>query len=724
MDLIKYLDKCTIKKYNQLKEAKYYALIGCKNHKRSFFMNEIDIYLWLKERELWTLERPSLLLYAKLLTSVNFFSNLPEKILFDALKAMNYYGNYSDVIKIAKNKKKSISEENYFKLIKHLGKAYKSLGYHEEAINLYREAIEVAIKKKDELLIAFFLVLTAKLFDDYQQKKGMHMFYHKLAYGRLKNNMEIKTKENYSKIFSICADCYSKSIYKENPKLSNEIYKKIFKEFTLNSEQYIRIKLNHLITQIENQLDKFNTKKCKTILKKFKIIDDYIKIVEDNKNDRACAIRNIQKYKLYRKFIENLIKNNLVTELNEFLGEYSIEYILNRLKFYMAICEKYQESKFQAYALLESAKLLNIQMKINSDSFFWHIKQEIQELEEAKKIIIIPYSNNKPLVSAVYIDIIVELSTRYTKIKCFSEALLGYQTLYNHFNLLLNDIKKVSNEIGRIIIDNKKSFSEYKIFSLEEMTELKMSLFLDYETLTNRLLEVGRNINSIHNMDIQNFVDEIIAFSKTINYHNLSSLVTNIRQECEMKLLNKKKIITYLNAIDNKIKDISESNDSLFPNEYFDPFIEAENCISKSEFELINGTIEVKKNSNSNLSIYYCKKYFNIILSNLIYNIKQTAVKENMQTFIAQINFSESLIDDNKIVFLHIEDNVGNIEIFEKVIKNINDMSFDKIYHDRMHGTGLKTIKEITLTKYNWEIKLKSKHVKEIIIPLCYNKKE
>ena len=71
------------------------------------------------------------------------------------------------------------------------------------------------------------LILLAKLYSDYWQRKGLQMAFNKIAYSHVIKNL--KPAHKFSRWYQICSDSYAKEIYGDNPKLSEKIFNKILK---------------------------------------------------------------------------------------------------------------------------------------------------------------------------------------------------------------------------------------------------------------------------------------------------------------------------------------------------------------------------------------------------------------------------------------------------------------------------------------------------------------
>jgi len=182
----------------------------------SFVYND-EVYEWLSsDLSSWVYERPPLELYAKFLALTPFTNMLPELLFLDVLKVMNYFGNYSKTIELSQLRLK-MSNINYkFQIVKHMCKALKSLGKHEDALHHYRLLILDSLDCKNAPKIAFLLILLGKLYDDYHLKKGLCRFFTKIAYEIMEE--EISTisagspNGNLDKVwYQICADCYAKN---------------------------------------------------------------------------------------------------------------------------------------------------------------------------------------------------------------------------------------------------------------------------------------------------------------------------------------------------------------------------------------------------------------------------------------------------------------------------------------------------------------------------------
>ena len=561
----------------QINEEYAAAYIGI-DIKSANMLDDSSLSEWIyPEFSQWIFERPPLTLYAKYVTIALLNDTVSKNIINGMLKAFNYYGSYDLVIKIAKPYSTDFSD---FKLMKHLAKAYKSLGEYDNALEIYREVIKYAYNSKNEKMVAFYLVLLGKLYDDYYQKKGIHLYYHKLAYEKIKNSDTAETR-----IKEICSDCYAKADYKNDSISCSEIYDNLIDSYTDENELLIRYKLNYWVLKVYDLIDKFKPNELNTIINIIDKIEELINRLRlEYSNERVYAIRNIQKYSLVKRILSTVVDANLdSSNLENFKNKYQLRKVKCDLDNCKRLCKKYGEKKYYVYALIELVEwelLFN-----NGPSLSEYVYSEcLDVLLSAIEFLTV---KEQYLNSNVYIDVMHKISKLHVNCRNYSSAVETYNKIYDYLEILMKHLnhdyeilKSISNN------DQEKINNEFCIFSKEQRLELISSLYFDFESLSNKLLQVGKEINSMRFMDMINLVNDTIKFSKSIDYHSLhrtiNSVIAMVENEDE---IDKSYLIENIRLIENKINEIRFTKDLVFKQEWFYTNEETKNYLSSVEFQ-------------------------------------------------------------------------------------------------------------------------------------------
>jgi len=271
-------------------------------------LNEDQVVEWVSpEMEKWRIERAPMSLYAKIMILVLLNISIPSVYLSHVCKMLNYYGNYDVVISILQNKDLSCSS-NFYRLQKHLVKALKRLGSYRDALCECRKAINHAIAESNEIEIFFFLMLYAKLCDDYHPKKGMHIFYHEKAFLRIQrvtiSKLSSEKRRHAKRTPEICMDSYAKVLCETNQDAGIKLYKNMFKLHQKKDDTRIRLEANYYISQLQMLINTFtfqNYGKITRYLSMFEEITDQSLHIYGN--EIAYAVRICQYVTLCRKLL-------------------------------------------------------------------------------------------------------------------------------------------------------------------------------------------------------------------------------------------------------------------------------------------------------------------------------------------------------------------------------------------------------------------------------------
>lgn len=700
--------------YTHLHEVEVYSdVYKTIEYKLISDIEKQEILSWLYyDRKKWKTECPPLTLYAKYLAIALTIKPIPQEILHDMFKAFIFYGSYDLVINISSEDIMNFSD---YKLMKYIAKAYKSMGKYKEALEIYRNTLNVAYENSDKKMIALFLVLLGKLYDDYHQKKGMHLFYHKTAY-EIVDNVE---NQNFNdRNWKICAECYAKADYKNNTVACSNIYKCLI--LGDESELLIRYKLNYWVLLINDLIFCYASNKINEIADILNEMEIEIqKLRSIFKNERVYAIRSIQRYSLVRKVILKINNKDAITKDEKYFKDnLQFDIVKCEIENCQRICRKYNEKKYFVYSLLELVDW-KLNMNRNEHSISPYIYKECVELlNSALNVLSIENDEKHFLNSNIYIDVLHKLSQIHSTNQDFIKALESYNMIYDYLEILIKyintDYKTLRKTIDSSLQEKDK---EFYIFTKEQKFELISSLYCDYETLADRLLLIGKEINSLRYMDMLKLVNDTIKFSKSIDYHGLNRYINQIISMVQSPEDNDKDLLVKkLRQVERQIDDIRFNNEMIFKEDYLFTNTEAINYLSSVEFQSVKNNIKLSEES-CNVKIKYNKRYFQFILNSLIYNIIEVAKKNDKNEYEAVIFFT---IEENRcgdVVCLHIKDNVGSIEEYKKVIDSLNEGQPSKSSLEK-RGYGLKLIKEITLKNMMWTVKVNGKY-KELKIPIC-----
>jgi len=641
------------------------------------------------------------------------FGFLPVDRLIQFLRAINYHGLFEigDILKEPDIQR--FNEYQKFSYFKAIAKYYKSKGDLDQAQRYYRTAIRVAIDNPVTDLVPYSLVLLAKLYSDYSQRKGLFDAFTEIAYSRIKNNL-IPSNELLESKYQICADSYAKEIYTKNLKEGEMIYAKLLSRKHLSKDHLCRIRFRLLESRINYCLQHNTLTQLETYIQNYKSL---LRKVRDN--PKALYIRQIQFISLYRRVLEH--RDTTGTRAKRGRTLLNRDHIMEILEEAISSCKKYRDRKFLAQAYFEKS--------------FWHEKtgsKDILDLRIASLLDSYASLHNEDkstIVNSTYIKVVEELGRLYVQKENWTQAVNYYNMLYDYLFYLTNTLEEDQKVINKFIEDRPYvdvgKHPEYEYLSLEELHLIKERMISDYTILTTRLISNSDSIRSIQKQNI-NHIIELIHTNNQLLIHDLTSHLNDIQTKVddfgmndhpgskawagsirdEIKLAKKSisnyEKITVHKIVSPTVVDISKeiANYRLLARERFGNKV-------KIEFQNTNSTIK--------------ETFLEFLIFRILDNLIANAIEVGRRNGHPQVDISIQLLQQPDYLYLCVFDNCGDFLFFEAVIRNLNDHIPVKSKKADTGGNGIQYLKQL-LAQFNksapWEVARMENEIKMLKIPL------
>ena len=516
------------------------------------FDNRINQELNISHYE-WRSEKPPLNWYSLCLTCYFIFKIMPFDKLILLMKSANYYGNYRLVIDIFKNDKKIRQPvKDQCRYYKEVAKAYKNMGRFEDSRIIYREILDLTFQEHKNTYHSYYLMLYAKLCNDYQQRQALYIGLHKIAYSRIRqHNKRCNINKRFDNWEYISKDSYAKSIFFEDRELSTKYYNELLSCDVISQDSLIRIKSHFYELSIlriikggcfsmsDTEMVLLNYNNYKTLLDDIKVRD----------NDRASNVRNIQYLRLSRSIIEWARVNNIAvgTEFNDLMRGEAIA--LSKL--ISNSSNRYNDWKTSVYAMMEIPYWLHITTnhEKNDDEY----EESIECLNKAKNILTCKY---KSYLSEAYYDVLTLLAENYINIKDWGNASNAYKEIYEYSKIIFNIVKQDEMLIdialkGESIkhLNSVNILPEFKTLNYSELNEIKKRLAIDYKYLCDRILFMSDRLYSLRMAQIAYSTQKTVQTTTSFKYHALSEELRKLSDETNhLPIINEriKKFNTFL----------------------------------------------------------------------------------------------------------------------------------------------------------------------------------
>jgi hypothetical protein len=662
-------------------------------------------------------EYPPLEWLACVITTYFLFGRIdyPNYLLF--LKAINYHGLFILYDLIPPNLEENASLIDAFNYNKTLAKHFKDKGDMLSSLGYYRHAIHLAGEKREKNLTAYSLILIAKLYSDYWQRKGLYKAFNEIVYYRILND----TKSQNTRWYQICMDSYAKEIFTDNPELATSIFKSLLRQKSPIPDTHNRIKFRYLEGLINLHLERKEIFKLKGPIKDYQEL-----LLTCQNNPKVIYIRKIHLVRFFRKIKESTDEN---AKKNLFFKS-QISLLSNGeaakiLKESIVTAKRFFDRKFVALGYYELSH--------------W-IEHDDPQLTLNKRIEILLEGYNyfsgvdtTKIVTKTYINIVQGLAKLYVEKKDWESALSFYNKLYENLDNLTESLEKDTEIINQFL--NTKNdeiaviYPEFAYLSEAELYKIKDSVITDYAKLTRRLISHGDSIVSIQKLRLNSFFEMMHNFKHLITHDINRNIILIDESITNISHLLKENDQEHIDAAKNELTRAIDNIRS-FQKLVIDETLSTEKIDVAKE---IDAYISFYRQNNSNLIMIDFEKsnfgeidlssfLLNRIINNLIENAKHVGQKNK----ISRINIKFELEAENELLYLLVTDNCGDIGKLDVAIHNLNNnQTVESIKNASNRGEGLLAIKKILdeilkRKDIGWKvIKTKSKNKKSIKIPIA-----
>lgn len=664
-----------------------------------------------------TSEYPPLEWLATYITTYLLFGRTDYSKYLLFLRAINYHGLFVLYDFITPDTGENVLIIDSFNYNKALAKHFKDKGDMLSSLMYYRKTIELAGTNKEKNLTAYSLILIAKLYSDYWQRKGLYKAFNEIVYFRiLTDKTSIGTRW-----YQICMDSYAKEIFSENPGLGSNIFKTLLRQNNPNIDIQNRLEFRYFEGTINLHLDRNELLKLIGPLKAYQNL-----LLKCQNNPKAVYIRNIHLMRFFRKVKEStderILQNAFFkTQISALANGDAAKILMDSI----STAKRFLDRKFVALGYYELSNW------IEHDDIQLNLNKRVEILLEGYNYFLTV--DTSKIVTTPYINIVQGLAKLYVEKKDWENALSFYSKLYDNLDNLTESLERDTEIINQFL--NKKNaevignYPEFAFLTDSELQKIKDSLLTDYAKLTRRLISHADSIVSIQKLRLNSFFEMM---------HNFKHLITHdINRNLILIDENITNIVRWSNdavqeQIDAAKQELIRARDNIksFQKLVIDETLSAEKIDVGKEIEAYLSFYQ--QNDSNLIAIAFKKSDFgeidlssfllNRIINNLIENAKHVGQKNK----ISRINIKFELEINGNLLCLLVTDNCADIKQLKAAVFNLNNnQAIESIKNASNRGEGLLAIKKILdeiLKRSNikWEvIKSKSKNKKTLRIPIA-----
>lgn len=664
-------------------------------------------------------ERPPLDYYCRLLTVFGLGLPLAFDSAWALMKAANYYGDSQLVLDLATRLRPDPADDRVFSVLKETAKAHKNSGGFTEAQQCYRDALSFCEKGRDDTVIAYFLMLFAKLCNDYQQKLGWHLALHEIALRRLERAAEDGAvaagrlaAEKRARWLQICRDSYAKAVYRERPNEAEDLFHQVLSLPWLGEELRLRIearhieaRMLHLYTGSERQ-SRDLMQEADGYLRRFREIRD--RLIECG-NIRASTVRRVQFLKLTREALawSEALGGEIPTAVELGSGGAAMEASSAR-----EAALDLSDTKTAALASIEIAMWNDFDSKRRRSGRTGDVVPAtvIEQLEAARSIL----EDGSLRDYEVYPAILESLGSAHARMRNWSAATEAYELALARCEAAIESVEEDDRSLRAVLAREGPREHELEHFADAELQLVLDRLRLDYRVLLIRMRDLGRSLRSTHVVHMAEAVRRQISLSN-FRYHEIKGCLDDLEQ-----IDDRNEMTTRLTELkDQLIRWVNEENDN-WRVMRFDLGAAVQRILDNPRtFVDFQGIIRLASFQDRRMEADFDEYFLGLILKNLLENIRDVAKRRNLKEYGACIDLHR----DDEIVYLRMDDDVGERERLEEVVGKLNARLPVPSFKEGGGGEGLKLVKKsieaLTGLNQDWQVKGIDERWKSLRLPLA-----
>ncbi|MBF0294767.1 MAG: HAMP domain-containing histidine kinase [Magnetococcales bacterium] len=616
-----------------------------------------------------TCEFESLSWLSEAITTISLCHFLPLKYLTQICNVMDYYGLFFLSIEIAEKHvdQFSIGTEERFQLLKIIAKSYKNDSKFEEARKWYRQAIQEAHDCGNKFYIDYFLLLFAKLCNDFQQRQGWYITYHKIAYQRFAKNAKFEKKPDpFNTWRSICVDSYSKALYNYFPKIAERNFRQLLNDPDLPASRESRIKSHLYSCRIIKQIMTDRSLNEAVI---YKNLSNFKKVVDSLRpewNRLAYSVRLVQYFELVRNVADKLYNKNKGTIYNDFQG-WLFPYCHSDLLEAYQSSELLSDWKTSSRISYEIAKYYQILIKLSCVNDQALLVSYYKKIRESLVVCINILDKKSEKLPDLYVSALLDLADLEHKSNDYTSSANYCLKAYDFVKKLSlgvqNDESSLEKAMSRFETEVP---SEFSVLTLSEKKALLESLRQDYRVLLQRMLLIAEKLHDIQKdriaKDFNNFASSLYNH---LGLHTLSNIVTSVD-------ILSNRLDGRIKELQQQVKDMRSQGDNLFPVKAINVYDVVDKYLNtlkqRMSYDLF---VNINNIIDKNCMINFNEELFVTLIKNIIYNAEKIIDAAKIDESKVNISFSNRVTSG--VFSLEYCDNLGNFDEFFNVIDRINN---------------------------------------------------
>ena len=665
----------------------------------SLDISESDLRAWLSRFQDETdSERPPVPWYAGAIAASMLVRSVPVDLMCNLLRTANYFGDYK-LVHILAARLEPLNDRVCFDVLKQSGKGHKNNGDFELARECYRRALNLAYVAQRHDYVAYFLLLYAKLCDRYQQRSAWYQAFHQIAHNRLKALHQAGwDNPRLDRWLQISEDALAKLLYpRANHQVEGEtLFERALSRTRPDGDACIRVLWHRFEARTAQSLSVQAKPNMVEISSNMAELLRLVHLAKQRGNDRAWIVRRLQYLQLARKIIQQCGDARL-----GFLGPFFEGEGIEEARRIERASRKLNDHRTTAMASFERAKWRQLAPSFGAQP---DPAAVIEDMEVARGILMA----SQDWMFDLYYDVVMDLGDAYEQSEEWSSAIRLYERAYDYCKDLQNGIE-IDEE--RIDPAQRGSFDtapiEIRLLGSSERQTLCENLRHDYRVLLQRTLKLGERIQTAQNGRRVQSAKRRFGLGP-VRYHDIARKLTEELPDQGVKVAKVMGQISKL-LVDWRMADHDRDLRRIdLPQE----------IVRLVKRHTWKGTIDTGDLVDRHLVVNSDEELIEFLLYNLLQNAEDAAERARRTEYNVKINLNVV----GGIVYLGVEDNVGDAEVLSEVVERVNKRERPHSRRSTSGGAALFCLHEYLvdalMLEQRWTVRILDSDKKELILPI------
>jgi tetratricopeptide (TPR) repeat protein len=641
----------------------------------------------------WTAERPPLDWYAGAVAAHLLQFELPAAIGEHLLSAANYYGDFALVHALAAPLAATASTDTHFESLKQAGKAYKNIGDFERARTCYRSALLHASVRRDDALVAYFLLLYAKLCDHYQQRIAWHRALHRIAHRRFEALRESHRGDHFARWLQISEDACAKV----DPTDAERLFARAERGVVFGTDAYVRTSWHRKEWEINNHLARPELPIQGDVERWMSDLVELTEMAAELGNERAWNVRMLQYTQIARKLGERFTNRGvpppaILVPLFEGSALVHIADVERGAR-------KLSDRRTIAMAASEQARWRLLLARESSRGVLDHDREAaIRDLEEASAQLTL----STDWMFDIYYNVTVELGELYAQMGRWPLAVRLYKDAYHYCKRLVTGIE---DDEKKLAIIGESDSPELSVLTPDERSELCGELRHDYLVLLGRALDIGERLERVQTERMEH-AQALRIRRGAMRYHRISEVL----RQADPVRGEPRQISEVLVEVDDLLFQWKKSDHS-----------DVRSIDLASQIRRIAkdwSQVGFNRLEQRSVVLEFEDELLEYLISTVVHNALEAAERARIPRCMIELD----LVERDGIVYLAAHDDVGNIDQLKSAVAMVNQRELPRSERGPGGGEGLLHLREYMMKALDlpqpWLVESRTDGWKTILIPL------